>query len=125
MLAGCAPANTPAVASARPADVPAGTAYFTAEQADAGQRVFGSVCAACHGTAEFRGPMFELTWMAEPVGNFFQHISTAMPQDQPGLLEPEEYAAITAYLLRLNGRQPGDRPLPVDTGALSVLRWKD
>ena len=61
--------------------------------------------------------------MAEPVGNLFQHISTAMPQDDPGSLAPEEYVAVVAYMLQLNGRPAGDRPLPVDLETLGQLRW--
>ena len=61
--------------------------------------------------------------MAEPGGNLFQHISTTMPYDEPGTLEEEEYAAILAHMLDLNGRTPGDSELPVDTGLLSRMRW--
>jgi mono/diheme cytochrome c family protein len=98
-------------------------AVFTAEQAARGQRVFTTVCSVCHGRSEFTGPIFALTWMAEPVGNLFQHISTAMPQDRPGSLAPEEYAAVVAYMLQLNGRVPGDRELPADASALGRMRW--
>jgi mono/diheme cytochrome c family protein len=125
-LAGCA--------SAAPATPPAGpeeaaviaepvAAEFTAEQATRGQRVFTTVCAVCHGRNEFTGPIFALTWMAEPVGHLFQHISTAMPQDRPGSLSAEEYAAIVAYMLQLNGRTAGDRELPADAELLGRTRW--
>lgn len=98
-------------------------AVFTAAQADRGQRVFSSVCSACHSRNEFTGPIFALTWMAEPVGNLFQHIRTAMPQDAPGSLAPEEYAAVVAYFLRLNDRTAGDRELPADASQLARMRW--
>ena len=61
--------------------------------------------------------------MAEPVGNLFQQISTTMPYDEPGSLGEEEYAAIVAYMLDLNGRTPGNSELPVDTGLLSRMKW--
>ena len=96
---------------------------YTVEQAQRGQRIYTTVCGTCHGRTEFTGSMFQLTWMAEPLGNLFQHISTAMPQDNPGSLEPEEYAAVIAYLLQLNGRPAGDSPLPADAEALSRLSW--
>ncbi|HET9948376.1 MAG TPA: cytochrome c [Longimicrobiales bacterium] len=98
-------------------------ATYTTEQADRGGQVFGTVCSACHGRREFTGPIFELTWMAEPVGALFQHISTAMPRDDPGSLTAEEYAAVVAYMLRLNGRPPGERELPADAEALARMRW--
>lgn len=96
---------------------------FTPEQAERGRRVFGSICSSCHSRNEFRGPIFQLTWMAEPVGNLFQHISTTMPYDEPGSLEEGEYAAIVAHMLDLNGRTPGASELPIDTGLLSRMRW--
>ncbi len=85
--------------------------------------MFGSVCSVCHGRNEFRGPIFELTWIAEPVGHLFQHISTTMPQDRPGSLSLEEYASIVAYFLELNGREAGDRELPADGSVLNSMRW--
>ena len=98
-------------------------AFYTAEQAAEGQRVFTTVCAVCHGRNEFTGPIFQLTWMEEPVGHLFEHVSTAMPQDDPGSLAPEEYAAVVAYLLQLNGRPAGERPLPADAEVLGRLTW--
>jgi len=130
-LAGCASAApaTPGLADSAPGSTERAsteattTAVFTAEQALRGQRVFTTVCSACHGRNEFTGPIFAFTWMAEPVGHLFQHISTTMPQDQPGSLSGEEYAAIVAYLLRLNGRQAGDSELPADAELLGRMRW--
>jgi len=130
-MVGCASA-APAVSNAGTGEAAAAgpptaaetvAAVFTAEQATRGQRVFTTVCAVCHGRNEFTGPIFALTWMAEPVGHLFQHISTAMPQDRPGSLSAEEYAAIVAYLLQLNGRAAGDRELPADEALLGRMRW--
>jgi mono/diheme cytochrome c family protein len=98
-------------------------AFFTAEQATRGQGVFTAICSACHGRNEFTGPIFALTWMADPVGNLFQHISTAMPQDRPGSLSAEQYAAVVAYMLQLNGRTAGDQELPADAELLGRMRW--
>jgi mono/diheme cytochrome c family protein len=98
-------------------------AFYTAPQAERGRRTFTTVCAVCHGMSEFTGPIFAFTWMADPVGHLFQHISTAMPQDDPGSLTPEEYAAVVAYLLQLNGRPAGERELPADEERLDTLWW--
>ena len=46
-----------------------------------------------------------------------------MPQDRPGSLSAEEYAAIVAYFLQLNGRQAGDSELPADAELLGRRRW--
>jgi mono/diheme cytochrome c family protein len=120
--AGCASGDPAPPAPAEPAPEPA-LANFTAEQADRGQRVFTTVCSVCHGRNEFTGPIFSLTWRVEPVGHLFEHISTTMPQDAPGSLTAEEYASIVAYMLRLNGRQPGNVELPTDADALNRLAW--
>ena len=98
-------------------------AFFTLDQATRGQLVFTTVCAVCHGRNEFTGPIFALTWMADPVGHLFQHISTAMPQDRPGSLSAAEYASIVAYFLQLNGRAASDRELPADAELLGRMRW--
>ena len=115
--------------SAEPGPAPAdpGTeltpAVFTAEQAQRGQRVFTGVCSTCHGRNDFTGPIFALTWMEEPVANLYEFASVNMPQDAPGSLPPEDYAAVVAYLLQLNGREAGDRELPADADALASMRW--
>jgi len=99
------------------------SAFYTVDQAARGESVFRRVCAVCHGRTEFTGPIFELTWMAEPVGSLFQHISAAMPQDRPGSLSGAEYTDIIAYVLQLNGRAAGDRELPADVELLSRMTW--
>lgn len=122
LLSGCASTTPPPAASAGSA--PAATpAYFTAEQATRGQRVFTGICSTCHGRNEFAGPIFALTWRAEPVRNLFEQVSTNMPQDAPGSLTPQQYADVVAYILQLNGVTPGDRELPADAGQLSSLVW--
>jgi len=98
-------------------------ASYTTEQANRGQRVFSTVCAVCHGANDFRGPIFEATWMADPVVNLFDHVSTAMPQDDPGSLSAEQYAAVVAYIMRLNGLPPGERALPATAQELAGMRW--
>ena len=129
MLAGCASASTvtsdvtepPAAQRETPAVL--APAQYTTGQAERGEEVFSGVCSTCHGANEFRGPIFSMTWMAEPVGHLFEHISTNMPEDRPGSLAPEEYVAVLAYFLRENGREPGDEELPTDVERLNRMRW--
>jgi mono/diheme cytochrome c family protein len=119
-LAGCASAIPGPPESAAVALAPA---VYTAEQATRGEQVFTTICSTCHGRNEFTGPIFALTWRAEPVGSLFEHISLTMPQDDPGSLSADQYAAIVAYLLQLNGRPAGDRELPANAGLLDGMRW--
>jgi mono/diheme cytochrome c family protein len=121
--AACASTGAAEPGDTPPANDGPAAAVYTTQQADRGERVFTTVCTTCHGPNEFTGPIFELTWMAEPVGHLYQHISTAMPQDQPGSLLAEEYVDIVAYFLRLNGRPAGERELPADVAVLNRMVW--
>ena len=138
LIAGCSPGLAPPSApppappgpaqpgpggpeSVRPA--PPALVSYSAIQAEQGREVFQNVCSACHGVAEFRGQMFRMTWMARPIGHFFQLIEATMPQDTPGSLTPPEYAAVVAYILQLNGHPAGSVELPADVRALEGLAW--
>jgi mono/diheme cytochrome c family protein len=92
-------------------------------QSDQGRQVFNTICSACHALSEFRGPIFRQTWMTRPIGDFFQHISTAMPQDNPGSLTPAQYAAVVAHVLQMNGHPPGEQELPADPRVLGGMPW--
>jgi hypothetical protein len=49
-------------------------------------------------------------------------MSTQMPKEQPGTLEPEQYADVIAYLLKINGAPAGKKELPPDEKALKWIR---
>ena len=106
----------PPVASAQTAK----PALYTAEQATAGATVYSQSCAACHGA--------QLEGVAAPAlkGSIFGDMATAqgltaqsmldviantMPQSEPGSLKPEDYNAVTAYILQQNGYPAGTTPL--------------
>lgn len=95
---------------------------FTAAQAARGERTFEQTCAGCHDASEFSGARFRLSWVDRTVGELFDTISTLMPEGDPGSLSPGEYAALAAYLLRLNGYPPGEAPLPSAPAALEALK---
>ena len=44
-----------------------------------------------------------------------------MPKNDPGSLSPDEYAAVTAYLLQLNDMPAGKAALPVDSLTLKAI----
>lgn len=131
LLSGCVASAPPAEDLPRREPIPAGEpevsgrlASYTAAQAERGRTTFNNVCSACHGLGEFRGRQFELAWMARPVGDFLAHIGTAMPQDDPGSLPPADYAAVTAYVMQLNGIPASSTEVPADYRALSGVRWR-
>ena len=109
-------AALPLLASAQPAK----PALYTADQASAGAAVYSSSCAACHGV--------QLEGVAAPAlkGSAFGEMATAqgltaaalldvvtntMPQSDPGSLKPEDYNAVTAYILQQNGYPAGSTAL--------------
>ncbi len=49
-----------------------------------------------------------------------------MPEDDPGSLRPEEYAAAIAYILQLNGIPSGSATLPSQRADLNqiIIDWK-
>jgi len=120
-VAGCA--SGPGGTAAGAAPVATVEAYYTIEQAARGQRTFTTICAVCHGRNEFTGPIFQVTWMADPVGAIYDHISTKMPQNRPGSLTPQEYVDVIAYMLQLNRRPAGERELPTAPEMLARMRW--
>jgi mono/diheme cytochrome c family protein len=106
----------PLIATAQPAK----PALYTADQATAGAGVYAQACAACHGS--------QLEGVAAPAlkGSAFGEMATAqsltadamldviantMPQSDPGSLKPEEYAAVTAYILQQNSYPAGSAAL--------------
>jgi hypothetical protein len=44
-----------------------------------------------------------------------------MPEDEPGSLNPEDYAAVLAYIFSIYGLPSGAAALPVDEKALEAI----
>jgi mono/diheme cytochrome c family protein len=97
-------------------------AIYTTSQAASGEEVFRGVCSFCHLLDDFTGTRFHVMWTGSTVGELFAFISSAMPQDNPGGLQDEQYAAVLAYLLRLNGLPAGDQELGTEVPLLRQYR---
>ena len=101
---------------------------FTAEQAAAGKAAFISSCAVCHGNTladgtyapPLAGAYFRNKWAGMTVRSFYDH-SRTMPPAAPGSLADEAYADIVAYVLEVNGSQPGDTRLSSAGDALEGM----
>jgi polar amino acid transport system substrate-binding protein len=102
-------------------------ALYTADQAATGAAIYAQSCAACHGT--------QLEGVAAPAlkGSAFGEMATAqgltaqslldvvantMPQSDPGSLKPEDYNAVTAYILQQNDYPAGTAALATGAAAL-------
>ncbi len=99
-----------------------GDGVYTAAQADEGAVIFEQVCLQCHLPSWHEKVGFYAKWQGKSLRDLARYIATEMPQTDPGTLTPAEYAAVTAYLLRLTGNPPGDTPLNDDADALADIR---
>ncbi len=111
-------ADSGAGADAAPASSALG---FSAAQADRGRNVFRSTCTACHSSSEFSDRRFKFKWRRRTAGDLFEMVSTQMPEDAPGSLELQQYTDIVAFVLRMNGFEPGGSELPPDAAALETI----
>jgi PQQ-dependent dehydrogenase (s-GDH family) len=101
---------------------------FTAAQAATGKTAYDSNCAVCHGTTmtngtfgtPLAGEYFKGAWTGQTVKDFFDYAKT-MPPSSPGSLPDDTYADIVAYVLEVNGFEPGATALPADTAALEGM----
>jgi mono/diheme cytochrome c family protein len=97
---------------------------YTAAQATRGEAKYRETCAACHATSEFSGAAFQRKWAGQPIFAFFEHVRTSMPLDNPGGLSRAEYAAVLAYILKLNSYPEGPTELPTEDAALRQIRFE-
>jgi len=99
---------------------------FTAGQALKGQSDYTQNCAGCHGAnlqgvagPALAGTGFLSKWAkGQPLGNLYEVIAHQMPLNAPGSLKPDQYLAITSYILSKNGYTPTNKPL--DAAGLKV-----
>jgi mono/diheme cytochrome c family protein len=95
---------------------------YTEEQATRGRDTYQMQCKSCHTPASHTGPTFASWWDRKPLSDLYQFVTTRMPKNEPGSLQPDEYADLIAYLLKLNDLPSGSEPLPADSVALKKIR---
>jgi len=128
-LAACAMALGLALPAAIPAAAQDAVSYASM-QARQGSLLYRDNCASCHGdrlqgaleAPPLSGAEFKSHWWGQPLSAMHNYIVNYMPQDRPGALPPEEYAQITAFMLRENDvESAGSDPLPSDPAALDSI----
>jgi mono/diheme cytochrome c family protein len=106
-------------------------ALYTEAQASAGAATYAQSCAACHGSQlegvaapALKGAPFGDLANAQSltVDTLLDVITNTMPQSDPGSLKPEEYAAVTAYILQQNGYPAGSAPLAKNAAGLKETK---
>ena len=95
-------------------------ALYTDAQAQAGAAVYSQACAACHGqqlegvaAPALKGSAFGEMANAQglTVDALLDVIANTMPQSDPGSLKPDDYNAVTGYILQQNGYPAGSTAL--------------
>ena len=114
---------TPSVMRAQAAPSSAsGAAGEAARQLAVGEQWFRAACLECHAGGTLANADFRLKWSGRSAQDLLGHIRTTMPQNNPGSLTPGTYAAISAYLLKLNGMAVTTRLVASDSASLTRLR---
>ena len=111
---------------------PAARAY-TPEQVAAGQQVYATICATCHGDRG-EGGMPDAPDAPPLIGaraltgfrdgqDVYDFIVDSMPQDEPGSLTAEQYWNVLAWLLAQNNLSGPGQPLgPATAPGISLRR---
>ena len=94
---------------------------YTAEQAERGRIMYAGLCRSCHSAASHAGTTFEKWWKGRTVADLFAYTSTQMPKNDPGSMNPDEYADVIAYVLKLNAMPTGARALAADSASLATV----
>jgi mono/diheme cytochrome c family protein len=104
---------------------------YTEDQAAQGAAAFAAACASCHGAAltgtgeapALQGAQFVSDFSGLTMDRLLDRIRTTMPQDNPGSLPREQYAAILAFLMKANGFPSGAKPLDQRGEYLTGIRF--
>jgi quinoprotein glucose dehydrogenase len=105
---------------------------YSQAQAERGKAAYEQQCAFCH-QSDLQGQGFAPAlvetaftgrWQDGNLGDLFTIVKVTMPQDKPASMTDEEYAAIVAYLLQVNGYPAGQQELRPDPVALNDVVFK-
>lgn len=94
---------------------------FTDVQAKRGQQIYAGSCGSCHQPTSHQGATFTQNWDRHPLSDLFLYVSTKMPQDNPGSLDPNDAADVVAFLLKVYAMPAGNTELTPDTVAMKKI----
>ncbi|MEO7458441.1 MAG: cytochrome c, partial [Gemmatimonadaceae bacterium] len=91
-------------------------------QAERGKMQYAISCRSCHTAASHTGVTFAKWWKGRTLGDLYAYMSTQMPKNDPGSLDPAQYADVVAYLLKMNAMPAGTAELLPDSSSLAQIR---
>lgn len=99
---------------------------YTEAQAVNGKKSYDQHCSDCHlltlrGSAhgpELAGPNFTVAWGRKTTADMFAYNSATMPPGTSDSLGESIHVDIIAYILKVNGREPGTKDLQSDSEVL-------
>jgi len=102
---------------------------YSEAQAAAGEALYQSACAMCHGAnlddgplgMPLKGPQFMRKYGGRDVAALFEVTQTTMPTGAPGSLAAADYASLVAFMLRENSIVAGAFGLPTDYARLERM----
>ena len=97
-------------------------AVYTEGQAARGEEAFKASCSSCHNIQEFTGDALLGAWEASTVFDLFAKLQSTMPMDSPGMLHPQQYVDVIAYLFRANEFPAGKTEMGTEKTELNLIR---
>ncbi len=103
---------------------------YTEEQAKRGETVFAETCANCHGAnlaggemaPALVGPDFIAGWKTMTLNDLFERVRLDMPQDNPGILTPQQTADVVSFMLSAWKYPAGKTELPKEHDVLKTIK---
>ena len=101
---------------------------YTEAQATRARTTYEGTCALCHGvdltggpgSPGLVGPEFQFGWKGKTAAELFDYVKANMPPGQGGALSDQDYADVTALILKHNGAPAGTAELKPDPAALKA-----
>ena len=95
---------------------------YSIKQARRGLKGYKKSCLKCHHPKQFAGPAYMDSWSGARIYDLFEVLRRTMPTENPGSLKRDQYAAIIAFLLKINSFQPGEKMMSSEAADLKQIR---
>lgn len=125
---GCSGPNTREISNFRHS-LTANTGIYQDIQADSVATLYSTGCASCHGPqgqgseggSPLLGTIFQSRWQEKSIGDLFEITKQTMPKNNPASYDDKTYAALVAFILRLNHFPAGENSLSSQKKDLDLI----